>query len=367
MSKKVALMCGHGTMTNGVWDPGTTYGKYAEAGLMLPITYSAVKYLRAQGVKVISDADYANKRNMTVDVAWANKWGADIYVSVHCDYYKASTGVYPLYVSKKGKKLAKALNKVIKKGIPMKSRGVCKRTDLYELNATDMPACVLETGSIKADLDILKDYDKYGKLIAKGICNYLGVTFDANAQTVEAPVKEPAKTEPVKTETKKKNNAEKIKAKAKRFSYPKGTKYSIYSYKKGSPKATYKKALEKWLGKTAKISRSDCGYFVSTCVRASGVSKKFLALKGNKDPFPAVPKTMRIVHEGRKVPKGLLQPGDIIRYKKKGGSQHTLMYYRDGVIAEAQRGTTFPARKKDKKKYNAANVKKKTLQVIRAK
>ena len=41
MSKKVALMCGHGRSVDGSWDPGCAYGKYTEAGLMLPITKAA--------------------------------------------------------------------------------------------------------------------------------------------------------------------------------------------------------------------------------------------------------------------------------------------------------------------------------------
>lgn len=181
MSKKVALMCGHGTMTNGVWDCGCTYAGNTEAALMLPITKAAVKYLRQSGVTVISDADTNNNKNMVVDVKWANKEKVDIYVSVHCDWYKAPTGVYPLYVSSRGKAIANALNNAIKSGMGMKSRGVCKRTDLWELNGTTMPACILETGSIKADVKKLKDADKYGKCIAKGLCTYLGVQFREKA------------------------------------------------------------------------------------------------------------------------------------------------------------------------------------------
>ena len=79
-----------------------------------------------------------------------------------------------------------------------------------------------------------------------------------------------------------------------------------------------------------------------------------------------VPSSMQIVLKGKKIPSGFLQPGDIIRYKKKSG-QHTMMYMGNGRIAEGQRGNNFPAIKKDTKKYNKSNVKFKTLQVIRAK
>ena len=162
-------------------------------------------------------------------------------------------------------------------------------------------------------------------------------------------------------------NADKIVAKAREFAYSYGTSSKKYKYKGGKPLSAYKSALKKYMGKTAKISQSDCGYFVSTCVRAAGVSKKFLALRGRKESFPSVPSTMKIVHKGKKIPSGLLQPGDVIRYKKKGGGQHTLMYYGNGKIAEAGRGHYFPAIKKDTKKYNKSNVKKSTIQVIRAK
>ena len=180
--KTIAVQCGHGVSLDGSWDSGCAYksgGKqYTEAALMLPITKSAVKYLRSSGVKVITDADHGNNKNMIEDVRWANRVGAALYVSIHCDYSGAPKGVMPLYVSGSGKKLAKALNSAIKKDVGMKSRGVQRRTDLWELNGTDMPACILETGSIKGDLATLRDHpDKYGKAIAKGVCGYLGVPF----------------------------------------------------------------------------------------------------------------------------------------------------------------------------------------------
>ena len=176
--KTIAVQCGHGVSLDGSWDSGCVYKWHTEAALMLKITKSAVKYLRKSGVTVISDADNGNNKNMIADVRWANNVGCKLYVSIHCDYSGAPRGVMPLYVSGSGKKLAKCLEKTIKKDMGMKSRGVQKRTDLWELNGTDMTACILETGSIKGDLATLRDHpDKYGKAIAKGVCSYLGVPF----------------------------------------------------------------------------------------------------------------------------------------------------------------------------------------------
>ena len=169
--------------------------------------------------------------------------------------------------------------------------------------------------------------------------------------------------ETVKPETK----ADKIIQKIDEFAYPYGTPRKKWSYKSGTPRHDYAVALKKYMKKTALISKSDCGYFVSTAIRASGVSKTFLALAGRGESFPKCPSTMKIVHKGKKIPSGLLKPGDVIRYKKNGGGQHTLMYYGNGKIAEAGRKHYFPAIKKDTKKYNKSNVKHKTLQVLRAK
>lgn len=390
MSKKVALMCGHGTMTNGVWDPGTTYNGYTEAKLMLPITKAAVKYLRQQGIKVISDADTNNNKNMVVDVAWANKQKVDCYVSVHCDWYKAATGVYPLYVSSGGKKLATALNKAIKSDMSMKSRGVCKRTDLYELNQTDAVACVLETGSIKADLKILKNKsDKYGKAIAKGICNYLGVTFseDAKAETTQ-----PAETTlyrvrktwadadsqvgaymsfsnakeicdkhagysvfnengkavyTSKAKTSKINYAVKLKKKAKALVWSAGTKKSKYAWKGGSATEAFEKALarvftkkerSKW-GKAAAVGCS-CDVFVATCVRDAGIDDNYP--RGLREQYTYKPKNMRRLVFKNVRPIDVSQNRDILVYAKnaKKTRGHTLIRGKK-VCYEAQHEMTY--------------------------
>ena len=172
-----ALMVGHGKMLNGAWDPGCAYGKYTEADLMLKITKVAVKWLRKSGVKVLTDATKNNNRNMTSTVAWANKNKCKYYMSVHCDYKLASKGVAPLYVSSTGKKMATSIGKFVAKKTGMKWKGAFKRKDLYELNATNMPAVIFETGAIKADLKYLKDYKTYGKALAKAICRFIGVKF----------------------------------------------------------------------------------------------------------------------------------------------------------------------------------------------
>ena len=172
----IALMCGHGKSTDGSWDPGCVYDKHTEAGQMLRITKAAVRYLRKSGYHVLTDADHGNNRNMISDVCWANgyrKYKVKMYLSIHCDYSGAPSGTAPLYLSSGGKRLAKAVDKSVRAEMGMRTRGLIKRKDLYELTATDMPACIYETGSIKYDLTKFRRYDKYGEAIAKGIMAYL--------------------------------------------------------------------------------------------------------------------------------------------------------------------------------------------------
>lgn len=162
--------------------------------------------------------------------------------------------------------------------------------------------------------------------------------------------------------TKKVSGGSEIVAKAKEYAWPLGTASSKSAYKTGSALAAYKTALKKYMGKSAKVSQSDCGYFVSTCVRASGIASSFLALPGSyKNAYPAIPSTMKLVSSGS---VGTLQPGDVIRYRKSSG-QHTVLYIGDGLIAHAGRSNWFP-KIGASKPWNNSNVKKSTIQVIRA-
>lgn len=186
----------------------------------------------------------------------------------------------------------------------------------------------------------------------------------AHAAPTPAPTPAPAPApSPAPAPVSASPNADKIVFAATSYAYPSGTAKKKYQYKTGKPRASYKAAIKAYMGKKAKISQTDCGYFVATCVRASGTSGSFLALPGSsKKAYPSVPSTMRIVSKGG---VASLQPGDVIRYRKKSG-QHTVIYIGDGKIAHASRKHAFPRVSKSKPWTNS-NVKKSTIQVLRAK
>ena len=177
MSYKVYIAIGHGRSTDGTWDAGCTYKGVTEAELMKPIAGACVAYLKGSGVKVYTDYP-GNKINMVKQVKVSNDKHVDVHVAFHCDYKGAPSGTLPLYTSGSGRKLAKDMNKYVMKEVGIDTRGIGHRNDLYELNATNAPACIFECGSIKADLKKMqKKYDEYGKGAARGICKFLGVTF----------------------------------------------------------------------------------------------------------------------------------------------------------------------------------------------
>lgn len=203
-----AIYCGHGKSTDGSWDPGCVYDGMTEAALMLPITKAFVKYARYSGIKVWTDVDEGENNNMNAvkQIREANANKVDVFVSLHCDWKKAPSGTMPLYCkgSTKGKRLAECLNKYVEEMTGIGTRGVTARTDLGELNQTNMEACIFETGSIKADRkewDTEKECDEYGKALAKGLCYYFGISFRET------------KTETTKKETKKVVTPKKVKSK----------------------------------------------------------------------------------------------------------------------------------------------------------
>jgi hypothetical protein len=163
-----------------------------------------------------------------------------------------------------------------------------------------------------------------------------------------------------------KTNQQKLLDKMKSLAWAYGTAKKTYSYKTGAPKKVCKAAMKKYGWADNKAEMSDCGNFVSTVVRESGVDSSFKALHGVNTPFPKSEAKFNMVLTGREIPSGFLKPADIIRYKKKNGKQHAMFYYGDGKVCEASHHSVFGVIRKDTKRYNTQS-KKNTIQVLRVK
>lgn len=81
----------------------------------------------------------------------ANSWGADYFVSIHCNSYSSpdANGTETLVYSKNGKSsiLAEIINKNLA-ALGLKNRGVKVRSDLGVLKNTSMPAVIVELAFI---------------------------------------------------------------------------------------------------------------------------------------------------------------------------------------------------------------------------
>ena len=174
--------------------------------------------------------------------------------------------------------------------------------------------------------------------------------------TKKATVAKTATTTPSTATTESKAKA--IVRVAKALAWPLGTASSKWTYKTGAPTDKCKAAMKKYTSAQSKKEYSDCGIFVNTVVRMAGVDKSFACLKWKH------PSTFKVAHRGA-VTASDLKAGDIIRYKKTDGTQHTLIYLGDGKIAEGGREIRFPIIRKSTK-YNSSSVKKSTLEVLRA-
>ena len=273
----------------------------------------------------------------------------------------------------------------------MKSRGVIKRTDLWELNGTDMVACILETGAIKADLSNLKNKsDAYGKAIAKGICDYLGIQAKPYAEKpattpAPAPVKNgeiyrvrktwkdsksqvgayadlsnakkmadakhlnvydskgnliyQGKAAPSPSPQPAVNAGDLIAKKANEYAYK--TNDSKAKYPKGKPTEAYKKALaslpasqHKWCA--AARAGANCDVFVWTCVRKAGTDPNF--------PSGLWKQLDYMNKHYTKVKTSEAKPGDIGFYRKnvKGKHGHIFICYSNGKVKEASHNQYYP-------------------------
>ena len=177
---RVFIETGHGLGDDGRPDSGCTWNGYREDKLMIPICKSAANYLRARGVYVYTDAFSDNNRNLNVTIKKLKKLNASVFLNVHCDYRYAPSGTMPLYRYSNQKKLARCLNNGVHEYVQIPDRGLTKRTDLKTLNKTRRycTACLFETGCIEKDNLLLRtEYDAYGKGLAKGVCDYLGIKW----------------------------------------------------------------------------------------------------------------------------------------------------------------------------------------------
>ena len=174
-------------------DPGAVNGTTGlqEADVALVISRLVKKYLLAVGYEVKltrTEWEQAETDDLSYRTALANDWGADIFISLHCNSAENPRAEgYEVWTSPGdtlGDTLATSLYRQIadefpdRKGRTDYSDGdPDKESRFYVLVHTDAPACLVEMAFISNEEEaaLLADaawQDRYARAIARGVTDY---------------------------------------------------------------------------------------------------------------------------------------------------------------------------------------------------
>ena len=172
---------------HGSPDPGATGFGLNEADMALQIGTLVEKKLKLHNI----DTKILQTDALSSIPPAANAWGADLFVSIHCNAYNASakgteTLVYRL--GTQGAVLAEAVQRKIVSTLGTLDRGLKERPGLCVLRSTDMPAILVELAFIDEVSDnalLAHKQDKFAQAIVEGICDYIGINTSSstNADT----------------------------------------------------------------------------------------------------------------------------------------------------------------------------------------
>jgi N-acetylmuramoyl-L-alanine amidase len=161
----VYLDAGHGEGANGKYDPGAVGPEGTrENEIAVAVVRRIGHLLRERKVTTLGAAlaEAPDRENFKEAARAANEANADIFVSIHCNAARdrSAGGFEVLYSSREGWSLATQISRSIAQDVTrgkstwltapvdIKPRGVKERRDLHVLNATSMPAVLVELAFI---------------------------------------------------------------------------------------------------------------------------------------------------------------------------------------------------------------------------
>ncbi len=127
-------------------------------------------------------SDYDDRQGTTVTET-ANDWGADIFISIHCNAASGTArGTETECYSRmsNGGNLAQCIQDQIVSALGTVDRGVKEMPGLIVLRHTDMPAVLVETAFIDNDDDaalLTEKWDDFARAIARGVTDYVQSIF----------------------------------------------------------------------------------------------------------------------------------------------------------------------------------------------
>lgn len=156
-----------------------------ECDVAFKIGTKVKEYLEAAGCEcrllqsdnLYYDSDH-NDRPVAV-CADANDWGADVFVSIHCNAANTKargTEVECYSRMSDGGALAQCIQDQLVNSIDTVDRGVKEMPELIVLRKTEMPAALVETAFIDNDEDaelVTNYWDDIARAIARGVTDYI--------------------------------------------------------------------------------------------------------------------------------------------------------------------------------------------------
>ena len=174
---------------HGGTDSGAVSGGVKEKEITLAICQKLTKQLTAQGFTVAESRGQDTYLSVAERAQKANAWGADLFVSVHCNAAQntAAAGTEVLCYQKgtESSRLAEDILHFLVTELHLKDRGVKERKDLAVLNSTKMPAILVETAFLTKEGDRKKlnqEQDAFALAMKEGILAYLGVDEEELSQ-----------------------------------------------------------------------------------------------------------------------------------------------------------------------------------------
>lgn len=166
----VYLAVGHGHRPDGTYDPGAVTGSITEHEMNDIVAAGVLYVLKLAGVSVVHEVNDQHDPNFSGSWRNANALNAAVALSIHHDWFKGETKVWPLYTSSEGRRWA---DLVVREAgyAKIPTRTPTERNDLSFLNNTRMPALLVESGRVEP-------YDRAslvrrGVAIAEGTIEYL--------------------------------------------------------------------------------------------------------------------------------------------------------------------------------------------------
>jgi N-acetylmuramoyl-L-alanine amidase len=183
--KKVYIDLGHGGNDSGAVGINNIF----EKNIVLNVGKKVETKLKKCGLEVKLSRTNDTFKTLEYRSNDANRWGADCFVSIHCNSFnKAAKGLETYFYKLKYKKLADDIHyELVKAGLFSVDRGV-KEKNLHVLRETNMASALVELAFIDNAEDInflLNKQDYFAIAIVKGICKYLEVNY--KDETIEPP------------------------------------------------------------------------------------------------------------------------------------------------------------------------------------